>query len=104
MQELFEENNYNIGHFDDYSDIYIINTCTVTNLSDRKSRQAISKARRQNEDAIIAVVGCYSQIKDEEVANIEGVNIVLGTENRSSIVNLCEQVMNEKVNLNAVKK
>lgn len=104
MQELFEDNNYTIGDFDQYADIYIINTCTVTNLSDRKSRQAISKARRQNKDAVIAVVGCYSQIKDEEVANIEGVNIVLGTENRSSIVNLCEKAMNENVNLNAVTK
>ncbi len=104
MEELFEKNNYKIKQFDEYSDIYIINTCTVTNLSDRKSRQAISRARRKNKDAIIAVVGCYSQVKDEEVANIEGVNVVLGTAERNRIVELCEKAKMNRVNLNAVSK
>lgn len=103
MQELFENNNYRIVDFSDYSDFYIINTCTVTNLSDKKSRQAISKARRKNEDAIIAVVGCYSQVKDEEVANIEGVDVVIGTSDRSKIVDYCEKSKKENLKINAVQ-
>lgn len=104
MQELFEKKDYEIRGFNEFSDIYIINTCTVTNLSDRKSRQAISKARRTNENAIIAVVGCYSQIKDKEVSNIDGVNVVLGTAERSRIVELCEKAKKEKRNVNAVSQ
>ena len=59
------------AEFDEFSDVYVINTCTVTNMGDKKSRQMIGRARRKNADAIIAVVGCYSQIAPDEVATLK---------------------------------
>ena len=91
MEELFEKDGYSIIESDNLADIYVINTCTVTNLSDRKSRQFIRKAKRLNKNSIIAVVGCYSQISPSEVANIEGVDVIIGTSERNKIVELCEQ-------------
>ena len=79
MIENFEHRGYKFVGEDEKADIYIINTCTVTNLSDRKSRQHIRKVKRINEDAVVGVVGCYSQVNPEEVAEIEGVDIVIGT-------------------------
>lgn len=73
----------------------------MTNMSDRKSRQMISKARRDNPDAIVAVMGCYSQVKPEEVAKIEGVDIVLGSRNKENVVDLCEDILQNK---NAIDK
>lgn len=86
MTERFIKEGYEIVPFEGYADVYVINTCTVTNMSDKKSRQMISRARRINEDAVIAAVGCYSQIAPEEVAKIEGVDVVLGTKNKGDIV------------------
>ena len=68
------------------ADVYVINTCTVTNMADRKSRQFISRAKKLNPNAIIAVVGCYAQVDPEAVSQIEGVDIVLGTNEKSNIV------------------
>ncbi|WP_032121925.1 tRNA (N(6)-L-threonylcarbamoyladenosine(37)-C(2))-methylthiotransferase MtaB [Clostridium amazonitimonense] len=86
MAEKFIREGYNIVSFDEYSDVYVINTCTVTNMGDKKSRQIIGRARRQNPESIIAVVGCYSQISPKEVAGVEGVDVVLGTRNKGEIV------------------
>ena len=72
-------------------DICIINTCTVTNTGDSKSRQMIRKAHRTNPDAVICVVGCYSQVASEEITEIEGVSVVLGTQHRASIVDFVEE-------------
>ena len=93
MMEIFKENNYELASIDDICDIYIINTCTVTNLSDRKSRQFISRVRNINPEAIIAAVGCYSQINPDEVSEIEGINVVIGTKNRAKIVDYCEEAL-----------
>jgi len=86
MAEKFIREGYEVVSFDEVSDVYVINTCTVTNMGDKKSRQMISRARRLNPEAIIVVVGCYSQIAPEEVSKIEGVNVVLGTRNKGDIV------------------
>lgn len=86
MSEKFIKQGYEVVSFDSFSDVYVINTCTVTNMGDKKSRQMISRARRQNENAIIAVVGCYSQIAPNEVFQIPGVDVVLGTRNKGDIV------------------
>ena len=67
------------------------NTCTVTNFGDKKSRQLIRKVKRQNENAIVAVVGCYAQTAPEELMNVDGVNLVIGTKDRTRIVELVEQ-------------
>ncbi|MBZ9636098.1 tRNA (N(6)-L-threonylcarbamoyladenosine(37)-C(2))-methylthiotransferase MtaB [Clostridium sp. FP1] len=86
MVEKFIREGYEVAEFHDFSDVYVINTCTVTNMGDKKSRQMIGRARRLNEKAIIAVVGCYAQIAPGEVASIEGVDVVLGSRNKGDIV------------------
>lgn len=102
MAELFVKNGYEIT--EDYNcDVFVLNTCTVTNLSDRKSRQQISKIRSENSDAIIAVVGCYSQVSPDEIENIEGVNVILGTKYRKEIVELCELAQSSNKIINKVE-
>lgn len=99
MAEKFIKQNYNIVKFEDFADVYVINTCTVTNMGDKKSRQMIHRAKRRNPNAIIAVVGCYSQIKPEEISKIDGVDIVLGTRNKGDIISSVNKVLtyNNKV-------
>lgn len=90
MAEMFKSSGYEITDFENYADIYVINTCTVTNMSDRKSRQIIRRAKKTNPDAIVAVTGCYAQTSPEDVKKIDGVNIVVGTKDRKNIVELTE--------------
>ncbi|WP_148465921.1 tRNA (N(6)-L-threonylcarbamoyladenosine(37)-C(2))-methylthiotransferase MtaB [Peptoniphilus harei] len=101
MSELFESRGYRQVENDDFSDVYIVNTCTVTNLSDRKSRQFIRKSKKNNPNSVVAVVGCYSQVSPEEVKSIEGVDVVVGTTERNRIVDLIEESKknNEKINI-----
>ena len=86
MAEKFIREGYEVVDFDQFSDVYVINTCTVTNMGDKKSRQIISRARRTNPEAIIAAVGCYSQMSPKEVSEIPGVDVVLGTRNKGDVV------------------
>lgn len=86
MRELFVARGDQIVEADASADVYVINTCTVTGMSDKKSRQVIRRFKRQNPDAVIAVVGCYAQIAPSEVMAIEGVNLVMGTHQRSRII------------------
>ena len=104
MTELFEKSGYlNVDFETEVSDIYIVNTCTVTNLSDRKSRQFIRRAKRENPDSTVVVVGCYSQTSPDEVAEIEGVDIVIGTTERNKVVDLCEEFEKKKEQINIVR-
>jgi threonylcarbamoyladenosine tRNA methylthiotransferase MtaB len=96
MAGLFSNKDYTIVDFEDEADVYVINTCTVTGESSRKSRQIIRRAVRKNLDAVIAVVGCYSQIAAKEVAQIPGVDLIIGTHNRHRIVELVEQAKDAK--------
>ena len=96
MAEKFIREGYEITDFSNFADVYVVNTCSVTNMSDKKSRQIISRARRINENAIIAAVGCYSQVSPEEVAKIEGVDVVLGTRNKGDIVYYVNKAKDEK--------
>ena len=96
MMELFERDGFEVVDFGDKADVYVINTCTVTNMGDKKSRQHIHRAKRQNPDAVVAVVGCYSQVNKEEVASIEGVDVVLGSRNKSEIVFYVNKAIAEK--------
>lgn len=102
MMEAFEKAGYEIVEYDDYSDIYVINTCTVTNMGDRKSRQIIRRALEYNPKAFIAVVGCYSQIAPDEIMNIQGVRLVVGTNERSKIVQLVEETRDEDSKVSVV--
>jgi len=101
--ELFKEEGYQIVDFGEKADVYVINSCTVTNMGDKKSRQMVHRAHRLNEDAIIAMVGCYSQIKPDEVSKIPGINIVLGTRNKKEIINLINKFKEERKNQVSLK-
>ncbi|NLY42373.1 MAG: tRNA (N(6)-L-threonylcarbamoyladenosine(37)-C(2))-methylthiotransferase MtaB [Clostridiaceae bacterium] len=103
MAELFENSGYEITSFDEYADVYVINTCTVTNLGDRKSRQMIRRAKKKNKHSFVAVVGCYAQTAPEEISQIEGVNLIIGTKDRSRIVEYIEQLKEEDQQINAVE-
>lgn len=96
MAEQFIKEGYEVVDFSEFADVYVINTCTVTNMGDKKSRQMIGRARRLNEEAIIAVVGCYSQIASDEVASIEGVDVVLGSRNKGEVVYWVNRTREEK--------
>lgn len=92
VEELLKSHGYKIGNFEEYADIYIINTCTVTAMSDKKSRQMIRRTRKLNPDAIVVVMGCYSQKSPKEILQIEEVNLVLGTSNRKAILKEIENI------------
>ena len=96
MAEKFIREGYEVVDFSEIADVYVINTCTVTNMGDKKSRQIISKARRLNNNAIIAVVGCYSQMAPKEVSEIEGVDVVLGTRNKGDVVYYVNKARDEE--------
>ena len=94
--ELFKNNGYEIVPFNEIADVYVINTCSVTNQSDVKSRKIIREATKRNKDAIVVVMGCYSQIKYLEAASIKGVSIVIGTNNKSKILDLINEYKKDK--------
>lgn len=95
MAELFLKRGYERVDFDEYADIYLINTCTVTNFGDKKSRQLIRRAKKQNENAIVIAAGCYAQTAVEEVKKISEVDIILGTQNRNAVVDIAESYNKE---------
>ena len=96
IAEAFEKRGCKISSFSDRNDIYVINTCTVTAESDRKSRQFIRRAVKANPDAVIAVVGCYSQRSPEEILRIEGVDIVIGTDRKLSVVDKAIEILENR--------
>ncbi len=102
MGEIFTNAGYEIVDFSGYADVYVINTCTVTNLGDRKSRQIIRKAKKFNKNAIVVVTGCYAQTAPEEVLNIEGVNLIIGTKDRLKIVDYLNEIGKRDKPINAV--
>jgi threonylcarbamoyladenosine tRNA methylthiotransferase MtaB len=102
MIESFETAGYQTVGYEEYADVYIINTCTVTNMGDRKSRQIIRRALDNNPEAFIAVVGCYSQISPDKVIEIQGVKLVVGTNERAKIVELVEYAMDKEEKINMV--
>ncbi len=99
MTALFLEKGYQLGEFEEYCDVYVINTCTVTHAGDRKSRQMIRRAKHLNPKAIVVVTGCYAQTSPEAVAAIEDVDIILGTNKRNLIVDEVEKFHGERTQL-----
>lgn len=92
MIDLFKKNGYNIVDFSYKADVYIVNSCTVTNEAARKSRQMARRAKRKNPEAIVALIGCYTQVSPDEVREIEGVDLFVGSSNRSKIVDFVESI------------
>lgn len=90
MAQSFRQHGHEIVDERDFADVYVINTCTVTAVADKKSRQYIRRMKKVNPDSIIAVTGCYSQIKPDEVAAIDGVDIVTGTNEKAALIDYVE--------------
>lgn len=96
--QLFKKENYEIVDFALRADIYIVNTCTVTNLSDRKSRQMIRRAKKLNKDSVIVVTGCYAQVSKDEILKMPEVDIVTGTKEKLKILDIVEEFLEIKKN------
>ena len=95
MQQMLQEKGYKIVPFDEEADIYIVNTCTVTNIADRKSRQMLHRAKKKNPDAIVVAVGCYVQAGGEEVLKDEGIDLAVGNNRKKDLVAILEKYMEE---------
>lgn len=100
--QLFKDQGYERTEFEATADVYVINTCTVTNTGDKKSRQVIRRAIRKNPDAVICVTGCYAQTSPAEIMAIPGVDIVVGTQDRVKMLEYIEQYKLERQPINAV--
>ncbi|MGP4071473.1 tRNA (N(6)-L-threonylcarbamoyladenosine(37)-C(2))-methylthiotransferase MtaB [Piscibacillus sp. B03] len=101
--QFFKENDYERVDFNQHSDVYVINTCTVTNTGDRKSRQVIRRAVRKNPEAVICVTGCYAQTSPDEIMEIPGVDIVVGTQERRKMLEYIEQYKKDREPINGVR-
>ena len=100
ITESFTKRGYDIVDFEDYADVYVINTCTVTNVGDKKSRKMLRKAKKTNPNAVVVAAGCYAQVSPDEISEIEEVDIVVGTKDKSKIVDFVDDYIktNEKKN------
>lgn len=96
IQEQFSVKGYDITDFEDVADIYVINTCTVTNDADRTSRKTIRQAKRRNPKAIVVATGCYAQVSPEELAKIEEVDLVIGNSHKTAVFEIVENYINER--------
>ena len=96
VAEEFEKNGFLCRDFEDECDVYVINTCTVTQESNRKSRQFIRRAIKKNENAVVMVIGCYSQTSSREIEKIEGVSYISGTDNKLILPKKALALLDEK--------
>ncbi|WP_442603688.1 tRNA (N(6)-L-threonylcarbamoyladenosine(37)-C(2))-methylthiotransferase MtaB [Paenibacillus sp. KN14-4R] len=101
--QMFKHEGYEQVDFEQTADVYVINTCTVTNTGDKKSRQMIRRAIRRNPEAIIAVTGCYAQTSPAEILAIPGVDLVIGTQDRDKIMTYVNEIKSKREPINAVR-
>lgn len=97
MIQKFQEKGYEIVDFDKVADVYIINTCTVTNMSDRKSRQILRQAKKNNSKALVVAVGCYVQVAKDKLEKISEIDLALGTNEKVNIVKYVEENIKSNV-------
>ena len=95
MIQIFLENGYELVNFSDIADVYVVNTCTVTNISDKKSRQMLRKVKQKNSNSIIIATGCYAQVAKSELEKIEEIDIVLGNNEKKDIIKYINKYNNE---------
>ena len=100
--QLFKEADYDRVDFETNADVFVINTCTVTNTGDKKSRQIIRRAIRQNPEAVVCVTGCYAQTSSAEIMEIPGVDVVVGTQDRHKLLDYIDQFQQERQPINGV--
>ena len=102
MIQRFKENGYQIVNFEEKADIYIINTCTVTNMSDKKSRQMIRRTKEMNSDSIVVAVGCYAQVGKDKLEEIEEIDLILGTDEKKNIIEYIEKYLEENKKIESI--
>ena len=93
MRQKMEESGYSIVPFEEEADVYVINTCTVTNIADRKSRQMIHKAKKRNPDAVVIAVGCYVETDPERVGTDSAIDLAIGNNNKARIAELLDEFL-----------
>lgn len=102
VKKQFENNGYTCVDFDEFADVYIINTCTVTHLGDRKSRQMIRRTKQINPESILVVMGCYAQVAPGDIEKISEVDIIMGTDKKAHVYDAVKDFLNKKQKLNLV--
>lgn len=100
--ESFVKDGYNIVDFEDFAEVYVVNTCSVTSISDKKSRKMLRKVKKINPESVVVAAGCYVQVSAEEVSAIEGVDIVVGTENKGKIPQMVSEFQKNKIQIVSV--
>ena len=98
MAQKFIENGFLVVDFEESADVYIVNTCTVTSIADRKSRQMLRRAKEHNKDAIVVACGCYAQVAAKEIEEIDEVDLVIGNNEKKDIIKIIEEYRNNKEN------
>ena len=98
MEQQFIKNGYKVVDHHDFADVYVVNTCTVTNIAERKSRQMLRRVKDINKDAILVVCGCYAQVAKEELEKIPEIDIILGINEKNNIVEIVEDYIKKQVN------
>ena len=93
MRQKMEKSGYSIVPFEEEADVYVINTCTVTNIADRKSRQMIHKAKKRNPDAVVIAVGCYVETDPERVGTDSAIDLAIGNNNKARIAELLDEFL-----------
>ena len=101
MIQEFIKNGYKIVEFDEKADVYVVNTCTVTNMADRKSRQMLRKVKELNQNAILAAVGCYAQVSKEELEKIPEIDLILGTNKKKDLLEYVNKMLKDREELNS---
>lgn len=91
----FKKRGYEIVSFDDYADVYVVNTCSVTNASDQKSRKMLRSACNKNKNAVVVAMGCYAQVNSKVIEDIDGVSIIIGNKDKNKIVDLVEEYIKD---------
>lgn len=96
LEEKFSDRGYTITDFEDMADIYVVNTCTVTNDADRTSRKLLRQAKRRNPNAVVVATGCYAQVSPHELAKIPEIDIVVGNSHKTDLLDIVENYINER--------
>lgn len=96
MAQKFIEHGYEVVEFDEYADVYIVNTCTVTNVADRKSRQMLRRAKEINKDATLVACGCYAQVAKDELKKIPEIDLIIGNNEKNDIIQIVENHVSQK--------
>ena len=102
MTQLLEKNGYEIVPFSEKADVYIVNTCSVTNMADRKSRQMLHKAKAKNPEAVVVATGCYVQTATEKIKQDLSIDIIVGNNKKKDIVNILDEFYKKKENIHII--